>query len=687
MGIWVTDEYGFKFSIHEDKAKEFIQDNTLIGGRSLITKLAASHWGYVNKNGFWYDPNTIDGTLSTWTKPYPKPVLTYHPKTEDVQIDPIGRIIGSNYNLGVAREFIEDELIPNNKPHGYIELLTRISDPDATTKILDGRYDTVSISAVAAGVSCSICGANVSTEDSECQHKRFKRYDKKGNHDDSGSLCYFKAGPLCGRHVAFVLTPSDAYAGVKERFWEGEPIVDSIVRLPIELFVLSDTEKLMMNLNDNDSTNIFDQVNDDGRKILIFDMMRLEPSSDDEVEEYIESVLGIKDKKLTQSDRDKLPDSTFCGPDRSFPVPDEEHARAALFMLNRSKLNSSQKSKVRDCVMGRVKTNKWNIGDDIGNDNTHNTNPQDNDNGKEGNNMAENTKLDTIDTLELTEGELKSLVENPEALTEDAKLSYATRKGLPDSAFCGPDRSFPGQDAAHVRNGLARLNQSKGKAKGPILACLRGRAKKYGIKVSTKVKDEAKDEIVDTIYDLLLHDATIDDILALDIVEKYISDNYTPKSIGAAATATQDSTLPDAQITAQSGLAVGDAVPAEEMDKLKKSVSDKDAEINMLNSRIIELTKSTKNILIDRIVDMKSILTPATDIVKLKEDLTARTEASLADTLKDIKVEMVNPTITTIVKGKGIAGSRDQNILDSNNQMTAAEINRRKKFPQLYENK
>lgn len=667
MGIWVTDEYGFKFTIHEDKAKEFIQDNTLIGGRSLITKLAASHWGYINKNGFWYDPNTIDGTLSTWTRPYPKPVLTYHPKTEDVQVDPIGRIIGTNYNLGVAREFIEDELIPNNKPHGHIELLTRISDPDAAAKVLDGRYDTVSIAAVAAGVICSICGANVSTEDSECQHKRFKRYDKKGNHDDSGSLCHFKAGPLCGRHVAFVLTPSDVYAGVKEKFWEGEAITDSISRLPIELFVLSDNEKLMMSLNDNDSTNIFDQINDDSRKTLIFDMMRLEPSIDDEIEEYIESVLGIKDKKLTQSDRDKLPDSTFCGPDRSFSVPDEEHARAALFMLNRSKLNSSQKSKVRDCVMSRIKESGWNID----NDNTHTNDPQDNNNGKEGNNMAEITKLDTTDTLELTEDELGKLAENPEGLTEDAKLSYAARKGLPDSAFCGPDRSFPAQDAAHVRNGLARLNQSKGKDKGPILSCLRSRAKKFGIKVTTKVKDGATEEIVDTIYDVLLHDAVIDDILALDIVEGYISDNYTPKSIGAAAAATQDSQP-------------ANQVPTEEVDKLKKSVTDKDAEINLLNSKIIELTKSTKDSLIDRILDIKSILTPATDVAKLKDELAIRTEASLNDTLNDIKAGMTNPTIATIVTGKGIDGSRD-NSFNDDNKMSAAEHRRRKLFPHLYE--
>ena len=197
------------------------------------------------------------------------------------------------------------------------------------------------------------------------------------------------------------------------------------------------------------------------------------------------------------------------------------------------------------------------------------------------------------------------------------------------------------------------------------------------------MKDEATEEIVDTIYDSLLCDATIDDILALDIVEKYISDNYTPKSIGAAAIATQDS---EPQITVQDELATAGTVQIEEMDKLKKSLSDKDAELNMLNSKIIELTKSTKEVLIDRIVDMKSILTPAIDVVKLKEDLITRTEASLADTLRDIKVEIEKPKITTTVKSKGIDGSRDSDNND-NNKMSAAEHRRRKLFPHLYENK
>jgi len=78
------------------------------------------------------------------------------------------------------------------------------------------------------------------------------------------------------------------------------------------------------------------------------------------------------------------------------------------------------------------------------------------------------------------------------------KLSFQERKGLPDSAFClvfekkGKSgkmlkvRKFPAHDAAHVRNGLARLPNSDitPEQKKKVLACLRRRAKKFGIEVS-----------------------------------------------------------------------------------------------------------------------------------------------------------------------------------------------------------
>lgn len=84
---------------------------------------------------------------------------------------------------------------------------------------------------------------------------------------------------------------------------------------------------------------------------------------------------------------------------------------------------------------------------------------------------------------------------------EEAKLSYASRKELPKSAFCGPDRTYPAHDAAHVRNGLARIGTFGGKlppaVKAKILACLKRRAKRFGIEVGESVISPADQKELD----------------------------------------------------------------------------------------------------------------------------------------------------------------------------------------------
>ena len=58
-----------------------------------------------------------------------------------------------------------------------------------------------------------------------------------------------------------------------------------------------------------------------------------------------------EDKKLSTKKRNSLPESTFCGPGRSFPVPDCVHVSAALRFLGRAKVSESTKAKIRACVM------------------------------------------------------------------------------------------------------------------------------------------------------------------------------------------------------------------------------------------------------------------------------------------------------------------------------------------------
>lgn len=68
---------------------------------------------------------------------------------------------------------------------------------------------------------------------------------------------------------------------------------------------------------------------------------------------------------------------------------------------------------------------------------------------------------------------------------EEAKLTYARRQKLKAGSFCGPKRSYPAHDAAHVRNAFARLSQFghrlKPSVRKSIHGCLVRRAKRFGV--------------------------------------------------------------------------------------------------------------------------------------------------------------------------------------------------------------
>lgn len=52
--------------------------------------------------------------------------------------------------------------------------------------------------------------------------------------------------------------------------------------------------------------------------------------------------------RLTAADRKSLPKKDFAGPGRSFPIPDKDHARAALIDVGRAKgLSSGEKAHIR----------------------------------------------------------------------------------------------------------------------------------------------------------------------------------------------------------------------------------------------------------------------------------------------------------------------------------------------------
>ena len=77
---------------------------------------------------------------------------------------------------------------------------------------------------------------------------------------------------------------------------------------------------------------------------------------------------------------------------------------------------------------------------------------------------------------------------------EEAVVSYKEREKLSVRSFCGPNRCYPAHDAAHVRDGLARLNQFGSRLKPSVRAriktCLVKKGEKFGVKISETVPED-----------------------------------------------------------------------------------------------------------------------------------------------------------------------------------------------------
>lgn len=155
--------------------------------RKLIVQMEAIHVGRT-ANYTYYTKEGLSGGLNSWTTPYNKPVLTHH---NDYNGEPIGRILKAEFS----------EATRSGKP-GLI-FTCEITDPTAMEKVLDGRYQTVSIGATTDKVTCNICGTDRIHE--WCDHWPGETYE--------GQTAHFIIGNTFGKEISYVNTPADENAG------------------------------------------------------------------------------------------------------------------------------------------------------------------------------------------------------------------------------------------------------------------------------------------------------------------------------------------------------------------------------------------------------------------------------------------------------------------------------------------
>ena len=387
-------------------------------GYKVVSQIRATHSGYLCNNRVYPGKHMAD-SVGTWcdaahggTASFNKPVLIHHRQSDGmfggVATDPIGRIIAAKFDkIKDGDEFINDYRKPatgTDFGSGFITLTASITDPEAIQKVIDGRYDSVSVGFNTKNAICSICGEDWLNpkKDSDCEHQPGMRYEEEKN----SYLCYLVTGPMDYREVSYVNVPAQPNAKTLSNNIEAlqgavagdssKPFVSYGDNSSVLALSICDAEGHTVDLVmlDGAKDSLPDSVMDLKKKKVFAapDVSDLKPTDKaDKVisasinkEETVddakfalmhvadsivqagmldknETVEGcdlsyaeiqrlsaeLKTAKLSTDQRKKLKGPSFCGPNQTLPVSDVEHLTAARRLLDRVTLSSDQKARVR----------------------------------------------------------------------------------------------------------------------------------------------------------------------------------------------------------------------------------------------------------------------------------------------------------------------------------------------------
>jgi len=335
--------------------------------------------------------------VASFTMPIGRPILINHSVEPTA---PFGPIVGRIRKA----QFVPEGRVKNGVPgeeRAHIKVWPEISDPMAVEYVKSGRFESTSIYVSTKEMVCSVCKkdlykqmtnivtkakkagkrgeafqetisemlVDVADTDEMCTHIPGMAYDNK--------LCYFTVGPFWDKEVSFVPIPGIDAArvidrGIKEsaparHFWPSVGFIedddflqyDSGLILVKESFEIPDNKEVEpMNPKNKFKGTEWEGWTEEDQKMVD----ELEAQITDQLikDGYFESdeaaymLEDLDEKKLTTAARNKMKSSTFCGPDKSFPVPDCKHVAVAKTYLGRYK-GPGDKNKILSCVNRKAK--------------------------------------------------------------------------------------------------------------------------------------------------------------------------------------------------------------------------------------------------------------------------------------------------------------------------------------------
>lgn len=155
----------------------------------IVTVVEAIHSG-LTRNYTFYPADKLEKSVESWTKPYNKPVIKNH----NVYTEPVGRVKSATFK--------QSQISPDKHT---IELELEITDPDTIQKVLDGRYQTLSIGGSTSSAICSICGTDL-VRKGYCGHMKGRTYE--------GKQAYWIIGEMEFDEISWVNVPADRNAQV-----------------------------------------------------------------------------------------------------------------------------------------------------------------------------------------------------------------------------------------------------------------------------------------------------------------------------------------------------------------------------------------------------------------------------------------------------------------------------------------
>jgi hypothetical protein len=502
---------GIRLEDGKEKRFELGQLMDRVNGRgtntTLLTAFDANHSGVLT-NFRVYPGLQVRDSQGFWMDPYPKPILERHPpkvpKPGDPEPKVYGRVRKAQFVQLVDNSELENDWKspkPNGHPgSGFSKVLAGITDKDAIEQILDGRFMTVSQGSDTDRMLCSVCGHDWIATQKRCDHwpgRTYELQDGKGE-----GRMYFVTGKMFYDHLARVNQPAQPYSTVLATEFLDQKLVDEhfthgeVVGSKLASVVLIDSQagmtELLIEAPPQAQDNDVDWSAEEWAEVYILaalaDAGRLKDAVLDESAPRIEQ-FRASDRKL----RFGRPRCRI-GPDGCIPICDVATAKATMQLADSVKgVDPERLRQDAASCMGSfvpVSLSGGSTMPDMLSKEAWAAIV------KQAYDLLSKDEESCFDWNDYT-GDLFDLaVEDGEAeergvaagiIMQDARLTTSARKALPESAFCGPNRSFPVHDKAHVRNALARLPQAtrfSSDQKARILACVKRRAKSMGVTVS-----------------------------------------------------------------------------------------------------------------------------------------------------------------------------------------------------------